>query len=243
MASAAARKNFKAEADTERERRERERREFKEAQELEGLRRTFKRIDKKGDGKIDTQELIQELDFLGHKVSEKEAALTIWEVDDDNDGCVDWDEFRTMFYRVRDDTTGCEPRKLFNVVDFLMLDKNHSGAVDMDECVTLLWSRYGREVVEENLKAMKKENTFEARAAPPRPPGSTRGSTPAPALDPAAPTRPKVRLATPRSPLRRWRTRRTRRTSTSHSSPRSSGGARSCAPARGSSRARRRCRR
>mmetsp|Transcript_22502 Transcript_22502/g.38473 ORF Transcript_22502/g.38473 Transcript_22502/m.38473 type:complete len:218 (+) Transcript_22502:51-704(+) len=161
MASAAARKNFKAEADAERERRERERREFKEAQELEGLRRTFKRIDKKGDGKIDTQELIQELDFLGHKVSEKEAALTIWEVDDDNDGCVDWDEFRTMFYRVRDDTTGCEPRKLFNVVDFLMLDKNHSGAVDMDECVTLLWSRYGREVVEENLKAMKKENTFE----------------------------------------------------------------------------------
>jgi len=158
MATAVARKNMKAEADAERERRERERREFKEAQELEGLRRTFKRIDKKGDSKIDTQELISELEFLGHKVTEKEAALSIWEVDDDNDGCVDWDEFRTMFYRVRDDTTGCEPRKLFNVVDFLMLDKNHSGAVDMDECITLLWQRYGKELVEENLKAMKKEN-------------------------------------------------------------------------------------
>lgn len=159
MATAAQRKNIKAEADAERERRERERREFKEAQELEGLRRTFKRIDKKGDGKLDTQELLAELDFLGHKVTEKEAALSIWEVDDDNDGCVDWDEFRVMFYRVRDDTTGCEPRKLFNVVDFLMLDKNHSGSVDMDECITLLWQRYGRDLVEENLKAMKKENS------------------------------------------------------------------------------------
>ena len=70
---------------------------------------------------------------MGHKISEKEAALTIWEVDDDNDGAVDWDEFRTMYYRVRNDDSGCEPRKLFNVVDFLMLDKNHSGSVDMDE--------------------------------------------------------------------------------------------------------------
>merc|ERR1719152_597327 len=158
MATAAQRKNMKAEADAERERRERERREFKEAQELEGLRRTFKRIDKKGDAKIDTQELITELEFLGHKVTEKEAALSIWEVDDDNDGVVDWDEFRPMFYRVRDDDTGCEPRKLFNVVDFLMLDKNHSGSVDMDECVTLLYSRYGKDQVETNLKAMKSEN-------------------------------------------------------------------------------------
>ena len=167
MATVAQRKSLKAEADAERERRERERREFKEAQELEGLRRTFKRIDKKSDAKIDTHELITELDFLGHKVTEKEAALSIWEVDDDNDGCVDWDEFRTMFYRVRDDTTGCEPRKLFNVVDFLMLDKNHSGAVDMDECITLLWQRYGKDLVEENLKAMKKENLefFNADAA------------------------------------------------------------------------------
>lgn len=148
----------RAQAKEERDRREKERKEFKEAQELESLRRTFKRIDKKGDGKIDQKELMQELEFLGHTVSEKEAALTIWEVDDDNDGCVDWDEFRAMFYRVRDDQTGCEPRKLFNVVDFLMLDKNHSGSVDLDECSTLMYLRYGREHVDQNIKDMKAEN-------------------------------------------------------------------------------------
>mmetsp|Transcript_43528 Transcript_43528/g.87123 ORF Transcript_43528/g.87123 Transcript_43528/m.87123 type:complete len:216 (-) Transcript_43528:292-939(-) len=151
-------RSAREEANAEKERRERERREFKEAQELESLRRTFKRINKKNDGKIGAQDLVEELEFLGFRVTEKEAALTVWEVDDDNDGLVDWDEFRTMFYRVRDDQSGCEPRKLFNLVDFLMLDKNHSGSVDMDECVTLLWSRYGKDPVDENLKAMQVEN-------------------------------------------------------------------------------------
>lgn len=73
------------EAQDEKERRERERREFKEAQELESLRRTFKRINKQGDGKISVADLMEELNFLGFKVSKKEAALIIWEVDDDND--------------------------------------------------------------------------------------------------------------------------------------------------------------
>lgn len=71
-----------------------------------------------------------------------------------------------MFYRVRDDQTGCEPRKLFNLVDFLMLDKNHSGAVDQDECMTVLWARYGKELVTEHNDAMAKENvTFTGDAA------------------------------------------------------------------------------
>lgn len=30
----------------------------------------------------------------------------IWEVDDDADGCIDWDEFRSLFYRIRDDQSG-----------------------------------------------------------------------------------------------------------------------------------------
>ena len=151
-------RNVREEAAAEKQRREEEKRAFKEAQELEALRRTFRRINHRSDGKISSGDLIEELEFLGHTVTEKEAALYIWEQDDDNDGCIDWDEFRTMFYRVRDDQTGCEPRKLFNVVDFLMLDKNHSGSVDMDECVTLLYSRFGKDLVEQNLSKMRKEN-------------------------------------------------------------------------------------
>lgn len=123
------------------------------------LRRTFKRIDKDGCGKISSADLVIELEFLGHKVKPEEVNKYIWEVDDDNDGVVDWEEFRSMFSRVRDDAPdGCEPRKLFNLVDFLLLDKNHTGSVDMDECLTLLWGRYGKELVEEKLRQMKAED-------------------------------------------------------------------------------------
>ena len=142
----------------EQAKREEERRQFKAAQELESLRRTFKRINKRSDGKICTADLMEEMQFLGHKITEKEAALTIWEVDDDNDGSLDWEEFKTMFFRVRDDDTGCEPRKMFNLVDFLMLDKNHTGAVDMDECITVLYVRFGKDLVEMQHKAMKAED-------------------------------------------------------------------------------------
>lgn len=132
------------EAKAEKERREEEKAAFKAAQELESLRRAFKRIDKKGDGAIDVDELLAELQFLGHAMKASEAALTIWEVDDDADGCIDWNEFRTMFFRVRDDQTGYEPRKLFTVVEFLMHDKNLNGSIDLDECMSILYQRYGR---------------------------------------------------------------------------------------------------
>jgi len=139
------------EREEEKMRRERERREFKEAQELESLRRAFKRIDKKSDNTIDVEELLEELDYLGHKIKAAEAALTIWEVDDDADGQVNWDEFRTMFYRIRDDQTGYEPRKLFNVVEFLMYDKNFSGSIDLDECMSILYQRFGKAAVDQAM--------------------------------------------------------------------------------------------
>jgi len=139
------------------EQRELERRQFKEAQELESLRRTFKRINHSNTGKICTKDVEEEFSYLGYSVGEQYAVNTIWEVDDDNDGFVDWEEFRAMFFRVRNDETGCEPRKLFQLVDFLMLDKNHTGSVDQDECLTLLWARYGKEDVDKFLADMQRE--------------------------------------------------------------------------------------
>ena len=143
-----------AEAEAERERRVMERREFKEAQELERLRRAFDRIDKKNDGKIDVQELMEELELLGNRVKRSEAELIIWEVDDDADGCIDWDEFQALFHRIQSDQTGLEPRKLFYIIEFIRQDKSNSGSIDLDECVTLVYARYGKETVDSNLTAV-----------------------------------------------------------------------------------------
>ena len=51
---------------------------------------------------------------LGYSARPSEAALTIWEVDDDADGKVDWEEFKGMFYRIRDDQSGYFPSRNCN---------------------------------------------------------------------------------------------------------------------------------
>lgn len=75
----------------------------------------------------------------------------IWEVDEDCDRCVDWEEFKTMFYRVRHDKSGWEPRRLFTVVEFMMHDKDFSGTIDMDECMEILFRRFGKEQLESKV--------------------------------------------------------------------------------------------
>ena len=48
--------------------------------------------------------------------TKKQLEYMIWEVDENLDGCVDWDEFQMMYYRNMTDTTGLEPFELFNIV-------------------------------------------------------------------------------------------------------------------------------
>lgn len=40
----------------------------------------------------------------------------IWEVDENLDGCVDWEELQLTYYRNRHDTTGLEPFTLYNII-------------------------------------------------------------------------------------------------------------------------------
>mmetsp|Transcript_31451 Transcript_31451/g.68749 ORF Transcript_31451/g.68749 Transcript_31451/m.68749 type:complete len:204 (-) Transcript_31451:562-1173(-) len=129
-----------------------DRKEYNEAQELESLQRVFDRLDRKADKKIDAEELFEYLKFLGHKCKKAEVEDMIWEVDEDCDRCVAWDEFKTMFYRVRNDKSGFEPRRLFNVVEFMMHDKDCSGTIDMDECMEILFRRFGKELLESKVK-------------------------------------------------------------------------------------------
>jgi len=75
----------------------------------------------------------------------------IWEVDEDCDRFIDWEEFKVMFYRVRNDKSGWEPRRLFAVVEFMLHDKNQSGSIDMDECMEILFRRFGKDQLESKV--------------------------------------------------------------------------------------------
>ena len=72
-------------------------------------------------------------------------------LDTDESGSVSWEEFRTMFQRVRADKSGWEPKKLFNLVEFMMHDKDASGTIDREECMEILFRRFGRDLLEEKV--------------------------------------------------------------------------------------------
>ena len=127
-------------------------RKINEQQENEALLRVFGRLDTKDDKKIDLDELHGYLKFLGYKCSKKETADIIWEVDEDCDKCITWEEFKQMYRRVRNDKSGWEPRRLFNVVEFMMHDKDGSGQIDIDECMEILFSRFGKESLEDKVE-------------------------------------------------------------------------------------------
>jgi len=94
------------------------------------------------------------LNALGKQCSKREIADMIWEVDENLDGCVDWEEFLTMFERNIMDTSGLEPFQLYNVVQFMMYDKDNSGNVTVDETMHMLYARYGKQHLESQMKAL-----------------------------------------------------------------------------------------
>ena len=101
--------------------------------------------------KIGSGDLMRVLTKLECKPLRSEVNLIIWEVDDDLDGYVSKDEFQTMYKRCISDETGLEPRKLFNLVSFLMYDKTFKGTVTVEETLQILYVRYKRDRLDEQI--------------------------------------------------------------------------------------------
>ena len=101
----------------------------------------------------------------------------IWEVDEDCDQGLNWAEFQAMYHRCNNDktgkpttmvrlahvpancsywpactTAGYEPRRLFNVVQFVMNDKEGSGNVSLEGAMQILYLRYGRGLLDAQLE-------------------------------------------------------------------------------------------
>ena len=94
------------------------------------------------------------LQFLGLRPSKSEVEQIIWEVDDDLDGKVSKAEYQTMYKRCISDKDDLEPRKMFNLVQFLMYDKTFKGRVTVEETLQILFVRHGRKNLDEEIKAI-----------------------------------------------------------------------------------------
>merc|ERR1712166_346765 len=104
--------------------------------------------------KIGHMDIARVLQFLGCKPSKSEVKMIIWEVDDDLDGYVNLEEYYMMYKRCTTDVENKEPRKLFNLVQFLMYDKEFKGSVTVEETLQILFVRHGRDRLDAEIRAI-----------------------------------------------------------------------------------------
>ena len=106
------------------------------------LEERIARVAKPAGMKVITKgDLAGALKALGKSCTRQEIEDMVWEVDDNLDGAIDWEEFLTMFQRNVTDDTGLEPCQMFNVVQFMTYDKKNSGVVTVDDTMSMLYAR------------------------------------------------------------------------------------------------------
>eukprot|EP01043_Picozoa_sp_COSAG02_P027520 COSAG02_NODE_1629_length_11581_cov_5.858735_5_plen_507_part_00 len=108
------------------------------------LRQVFRTMDVDKDGQIGEKDLEAQLTRLGYEPEPGEVRDMIWEVDDDGDGGINWREFKAIYHRVRADDEGKEPRRLYNVIEFMVFDIDNDGSIDLTEVMQLFYQRYGK---------------------------------------------------------------------------------------------------
>ncbi|KAK4404136.1 UNVERIFIED_CONTAM: Calmodulin-like protein 5 [Sesamum angustifolium] len=100
------------------------------------LKRVFQMFDRNGDGRITKQELSDSLRNMGISIPDEELTQMIDKVDVNGDGCVDIDEFGTLYQTIMDERDEEEDMKeAFNV-----FDQNGDGFISVDELKSVLVS-------------------------------------------------------------------------------------------------------
>lgn len=122
--------------------------------ELEALRRAFQALDVDGDGRLSCQDVLSTLRRLHHKTTKHDVEVMLWEVDEDLDGHISWEEFLLLYQRGINDTTGLEPRGFFHVVQFLMFDEEVKGEISVEQTLRILFVRFGRELLDQEIQAI-----------------------------------------------------------------------------------------
>ena len=130
--------------------------------EMEYLERVFKYLishdknkPKKHEASVSWMDIATVLLKLGLNPSRSECKLIVWEVDDDLDEHINWNEFKNMYKRCIMKNSELEPRKLYNLVMFLMYDsKEFKGSVTVEETLQILFVRNGRDQLDLEIQAI-----------------------------------------------------------------------------------------
>ncbi|KAG5530796.1 hypothetical protein RHGRI_025686 [Rhododendron griersonianum] len=99
------------------------------------LRRVFQMFDKNGDQKITREELNGSLENMGIFISDQDLTQMIERVDENGDGCVDYEEFGALYNSIMDgrDEGEEDVREAFDV-----FDKNGDGFIAAEELESVM---------------------------------------------------------------------------------------------------------
>lgn len=118
------------------------------------IKGVFDRIDTRSDGKIDVHEMSNALRHLGITGGNGVAQELLWEVDEDLSGFIHWEEFKHAYKRAAEDKTGKEPRKMYNVIEFMMADEDDSGTLTVSEALECYGKRYGTKTIDQLVRRL-----------------------------------------------------------------------------------------
>ncbi|XP_011626137.1 calmodulin-like protein 3 [Amborella trichopoda] len=100
------------------------------------LKRVFQMFDRNGDGRITKKELSDSLENLGIYIPDKDLITMIEKIDANGDGCVDMDEFSSLYQSIMNEKDEEEDmREAFNV-----FDQNGDGFITVEELRSVLGS-------------------------------------------------------------------------------------------------------
>ena len=121
-------------------------------QQMSEYRESFALFDKNGDGAIDVKELGHVMRSLGQDPTEDELKDMIHDVDSDNNGTIDFNEFLTIMSRMK----GNEETENDLVEAFKVFDKDQDGSITQDELRSVM-SNLGQKLSPQELDEMIKE--------------------------------------------------------------------------------------
>eukprot|EP01036_Dinobryon_divergens_P025095 gene25095-33611_t len=90
----------------------------------------------------------------GATLTRRQIEQMIWEVDERFDEEIDAEEFYLTYYRNINDTTGNEPNSFFRLMEFMIFDAANKGYIIEDDCMEILYGRYGGVNLEKELKLL-----------------------------------------------------------------------------------------
>jgi len=106
------------------------------------------------DHKISLKDIESTMKKLGIVIPKRVLEHMMWEVDEMADEVICWDEFQLTYHRNITDTTGSEPSSFFRLLEFLTFDQQKKGYIIEDDCMEILFARFGSSKLEKELQAI-----------------------------------------------------------------------------------------